>query len=411
MTRRGTAPRRRLVAGLLALVVGACVSTPDDAADLVIKGAWVHDGSGAAPVVGDVAVKGGRFTAVGGQRRARETVDGRGLHLVPGLIDMHVHIAAVENRVVAGQLFVSRGVTSVRDLGGFPAGIRAAAASSDGPTVHSAITTLNGEAMSPFHRRVANPAEATNAVADLARAGATVIKVHRAFPPALLSPLVAAARARNLKVTGHIPLGLHPLRACQIGMAGIEHVGSFVEAYVSAVPGAKQEDAINYLLSDQAEPLYRCLADRRVNVTPTLVLYESIARARSGGGPLPEQFRKFIAQMQAITLRLHRAGVPLLPGTDSSDLDRPAVSPGVSMLRELELLRGAGIGGSDLVRIVAANPARALGIDSLGRLIAPGLPADFLILSVDPRSSASAYATPTAIYLRGRSFRPDPQLP
>lgn len=249
MIRLGGADPRKLIAALLALVLGACASTPDADADLVIKGAWVHDGTGADPVRGDVAVKNGRFSATGPRLRARSSVDGRNRHLVPGLIDMHAHVGAVEGRFLDGQLFVSRGVTSVRDLGGFPDGIRAAAASGNGPKIHSAITTLNGEAKCPFHRRVSNAAEAASAVADLARAGAAVIKIHRAFLPALLAPLVAAARDNNLGVTGHIPLGLHPLRACEIGMAGIEHVGSFVEAYASAVPGAKQEDAIRYLLS------------------------------------------------------------------------------------------------------------------------------------------------------------------
>lgn len=411
MTGLRDARLRRLVAGLLALVLGACVSAPDST-DLMIKGAWVHDGTGADPVRGDVVVRNGRFSAIGGRPRAwRQAVDGRGLHLVPGLIDMHAHIAAVEGRFVPGSLFTSRGVTTIRDLGGFSAGVRAAAASGDAPTIHSAITTLNGEAMSPFHRRVSTEAEVASAVADLARAGAAVVKIHRAFPPTLLPALVTAARAKNLGVTGHIPLGLHPLRACQSGMAGIEHVGSFVEAYVSAVSGAKQDDAVRYLLSDDADPLYRCLADRKVTVTPTLILYESIARARSGNAPLSEQFRRFIADMQSIALRLHRAGVPLLPGTDSSGLDRPAVTPGVSMLRELELLRGAGISGADLMRIAAANPARALGIDRLGRLVAPGLSADFLLLSGDPRAAVAAYAAPVAIYLRGRPVGPPPRSP
>ena len=402
---------RALAAGLLALLLGACTSIPGPTADLVIRGAWVHDGTGAEPMLADVAISGGLFSAVGGRPSARRSIDGRGLHLVPGLIDMHVHVGAVEGRFVDGPSFVARGVTTVRDLGGFTAAIRAAERSADGPKIHSALTTLNGEAMSPFHRRVSTEAEAASAVADLARAGAAVIKIHRAFPPALLPALVAAARDRNLGVTGHIPLGLHPLRACEAGMAGIEHVGSFVEAYASAVTGAKQDDAIRYLLSAESDPLYRCLADRKVTVTPTLVLYESIARTRSGSGPMSPQFRQFIAQMQAITLRLHRAGVALAPGTDSSELDRPAVTPGVSMLRELELLRGAGIGGSDLMRIVAANPARMLGIDRLGRLIAPGKSADFLILSADPRTAAGAYSVPSSIYLRGRPIAPAPPLP
>lgn len=413
---KGAVRKHRVPAiALVAFLLGACASIPRPVADFVVRGAFVHDGTGAAPVIGDVAIRGGLFSSVGGSPRGRVAIDGRGLHLVPGLIDMHVHVGAVVGSPVDGRRFVETGVTRVRDLGGFPDGISAAASALNGPKIHSAITTLNGEAMSPFHRRISTDAEAAGAVADLARAGAAVIKIHRAFPPAQLPALVAAARAKGLGVTGHVPLGLHPLRACEMGMTGIEHVGSFVEAYVSAVTGAKQDDAVRYLLSDEADPLYRCLADRRVTVTPTLVLYESIARARSGNRPITPQFRQFIASMQAITLRLHHAGVALMPGTDSSGLDRPAVTPGVSMLREIELLRSAGIGGSELMRVVAAHPAIALGIDPAGRLIAPGMVADFLILAADPRWVPDAYAAPRAIYLRGQPMplapRPDATPP
>ena len=391
----------KLAAGLSLLLLAAC-ATSRSAADLLITDPWVHDGSGADPVRAHVAVKDGRFLAIGEKLRALRTIDGSGLHLVPGLIDMHVHVAAVAGETVPPGEFLRRGITTVRDLGGFPAGIRSALALADGPRIHSAITTLNGEAMAPFHRPVASDAEARAAVADLAQAGAAVIKIHRAFKPALLPTLVAAAREKNLGVTGHIPLGLHPLRACELGMAGVEHVGSFVEAYVSAVPGAKQEDAIRYLLAAEAEPLYRCLAQRGVFVTPTLVLYESIAKARSGNGPIAPRFRDFIAQLQAIALRLHRAGVRLLPGSDASGLDQPAVAPGESLLRELELLQEAGLTGRELMRIAAANPAQALRIGAAGKLVGQGLAADFLILAADPRASAAAYSAPLHIFRAGQ---------
>lgn len=394
---------RPLIAGLLAILVGACAAHDRASADLAITGAWIHDGTGAAPLRGDVAVKDGRFAVTGPRRRAVQTIDGRGLHLVPGLIDMHVHVAAVEGKTVAGHRFAERGVTTVRDLGGFREGLRVAAVSPGGPRIRSAIATLNGEAMAPFHRRVASEEDVRGAVAELARSGAAVVKIHRAFPPSLLPALIHAARSRKLQVTGHIPLGLHPLQACELGLGGIEHVGSLVEAYVSVTPGASQQDAIDYLLSARSDDLYRCLSDRGVTATPTLVLYESIARARSGDGPILQQFRRFIGQMQAITLRLHRAGVALLPGSDASGLERPAVTPGAALLRELELLKEAGLPGEEVVRIAAANPARSLGIAADGRLIAPGLAADFILLRSDPRIDVSTYRYPAGIYFAGEA--------
>jgi len=61
-------------------------------ADLVIRGALLCDGSGHEAARGDLAVSGGRIAAVGrvAERGARE-IDGAGLALAPGFIDVHTH--------------------------------------------------------------------------------------------------------------------------------------------------------------------------------------------------------------------------------------------------------------------------------------------------------------------------------
>ena len=61
-------------------------------ADLVIRGALLCDGSGHEAARGDLAVTGDRIVAVGrvAERGARE-VDGAGLALAPGFIDVHTH--------------------------------------------------------------------------------------------------------------------------------------------------------------------------------------------------------------------------------------------------------------------------------------------------------------------------------
>ncbi|HEV7733372.1 MAG TPA: amidohydrolase family protein [Candidatus Binatia bacterium] len=61
-------------------------------ADLVIRGARICDGTGRDAVRGDVSVTGGRIDAVGtvGERGTRE-IDGDGLVLAPGFVDLHTH--------------------------------------------------------------------------------------------------------------------------------------------------------------------------------------------------------------------------------------------------------------------------------------------------------------------------------
>jgi N-acyl-D-amino-acid deacylase len=61
--------------------------------DYVIKGGTIIDGSGAAPVTGDVAVADGRIVAVGGSitDAAREIIDADGAIVTPGWVDVHTH--------------------------------------------------------------------------------------------------------------------------------------------------------------------------------------------------------------------------------------------------------------------------------------------------------------------------------
>ena len=62
--------------------------------DLVIKNAVLVDGVGTPAFEGEIAVTGGKITAVGdgesvGEGRTR--VDAEGLTLAPGIIDLHTH--------------------------------------------------------------------------------------------------------------------------------------------------------------------------------------------------------------------------------------------------------------------------------------------------------------------------------
>ena len=66
--------------------------------DLLIKNAQLFDGTGSAPITGDLAVTDGRIVSVGtistSTVEARQTIDASGLALMPGIIDNHTHYDA-----------------------------------------------------------------------------------------------------------------------------------------------------------------------------------------------------------------------------------------------------------------------------------------------------------------------------
>ena len=60
--------------------------------DLVIRGGTIVDGSGNPRFTGDIAVDGGRITAVGAVAApGREEIDAKGLIVTPGFVDIHTH--------------------------------------------------------------------------------------------------------------------------------------------------------------------------------------------------------------------------------------------------------------------------------------------------------------------------------
>ncbi|EQB14314.1 N-acyl-D-amino-acid deacylase family protein [Novosphingobium lindaniclasticum] len=63
--------------------------------DIVIREATIVDGSGGRPFIADLAIDGDRISAVGGQiGPGRQEVAGKGLALMPGIIDAHTHYDA-----------------------------------------------------------------------------------------------------------------------------------------------------------------------------------------------------------------------------------------------------------------------------------------------------------------------------
>lgn len=392
---------------LIAATLLTSCATMDNRVDLIVSNITIYSGVGDRGFVGSVAIREGRFFAISWGEMAvssADRVDGTGKFLVPGLWDMHVHLRASGGESLDVAEFGKHGITSVRDLGSLAGSLRklqdTARANPHLPSVYSSIAALNGKAFAPYQRVVTESLELPQAIDEQISAGAVQIKIHRAFPPGLLQKAVELARARGLKLTGHIPMGIHPLAACEAGMDGIEHVGSFLEAYISVTPKATPQEAMDFMLSGAAEPLYRCLASRRVFVTPTLVLYPAIALGR-GNGTVSASAREFITGTRRIVRRLHESGVPLLAGTDTSDVGDLGLKPGAALLDELESLQEAGIPPLEVLKIATGNAAAALGSSGPEGLIGVGQPADFVMLARDPRADVRALRSPLAVYRKG----------
>lgn len=83
--------------------------------DILLRGGWVVDGTGAPPYRADLAVSRGRVSAIGRLEDAAADVviDASDRFLLPGLVDTHIHADAVLSRPEVQEALLRQGITSV----------------------------------------------------------------------------------------------------------------------------------------------------------------------------------------------------------------------------------------------------------------------------------------------------------
>jgi dihydroorotase len=87
--------------------------------DLVVAGGHVLCPATGVDSVADVAIDGGLIAAIGDDLRGRERIEARGLLVVPGLIDLHVHVyrGVSHYGIDADTYLLRRGTTTGVDVG------------------------------------------------------------------------------------------------------------------------------------------------------------------------------------------------------------------------------------------------------------------------------------------------------
>lgn len=364
-------------------------------------------------------------------------IDGQGLTLIPGLWDMHTHLSFED-----GLLQIAAGVTHTRDLGNDPerlAEIRAAfdeggvigprslaAGFIDGKSPYSAPTQSLAE----------NQDQALAMVREYAAEGYAQIKIYSSIDPAWVKPIAQEVHRNGMRLSGHIPSYMTAQQAVLDGFDEIQHINMLFLNFLAGPEDdtrtplrftrvAEQAGELD-LNSEPVEQFIRLLKDRSVVVDPTVTIFDSMFRHRSGeldpsyamiAEHMPPSVRRgMLAGELDITnanaaryarsadallemiARLHRAGIPLVAGTDAM--------AGFTLHRELELYHQAGISNADVLRIATLESAAVAGKAADSGSISMGKQADFVLLSGNPLQDISAVRSPVAVFRGDRWFDP-----
>ena len=226
-----------ILAAALILAASANARAPEVGGDIAIVGATVLPMTGTERLSNQtVLVRGDRIVAVGPRGRVKvpagaRTVDARGKVLMPGLVDMHIHLAPVPGepgdaaqRALA--VMLAHGVSTARGMAGSPANLevraRIEAGELAGPRLYAAAPALNDA-------KVPSAEAAREAVRAAKGAGYDLIKSHHLSDPSIWQAVQDEARAQKLPVAGHVAGQVGLDRAMSAGQQ-IEHLDGVIAA-------------------------------------------------------------------------------------------------------------------------------------------------------------------------------------
>lgn len=432
--------RKAITACVLAIsgaisLTGAAWGPPQAETVTVYHGATLIDGTGAAPRPGmSVVVQGSHIAGVMPDAEAPEgiRIDMAGLHVLPGLIDAHVHLAtppdaARARRLLRRQLY--SGVTAVRSMaddvrsvaelsrqaatGEIPAPDIVYAALMAGPGFFDdprtiAVTRGGVPGQTPWMQAIDTDTDLVQAVAIARGTGAAGIKVYADLPADTLARIVAEAHRQGVPVWAHAAVfPALPMDGVQAGVDVVSH--SCPMAYqASARPPndyaewtAVEENAfadgvpliLTELLARMAEQGTVLDATVRVHV-------EHATRYAQDSSGRPPRCSAELTYL--LTREAYLQGVPIAAGTDGEtapEADFPALH------EELEMLAGpVGMAPMDVLVSATRNAARALGHEQEMGTVEVGKRANLVFVHGDPLERVHNLRNVVLTVKAGRSY-------
>ena len=360
-------------------------------------------------------------------------IDVSGKTLIPGLWDMHAH----SNQVQWAPAYLAGGITTIRDLGNeleFATAFRDAVANDGamGPDillagmVDGAGVTGNGVI------RATTTDEARSVVARYFDEGYKQIKIYTAVEPEVLSVLTEEAHARGMTVSGHVPRAVgNAVEAVERGMDQFNHRELFLSVlfpdeevvdlgglylFDRELTGGQIRRATSFFLEhgivldptislDIIRNLPRGTPVETVEPDVTRIAYELWEGKRFLPGVSPlraAQMTEDVKRAMEIIGTFHRAGVPIVAGTDN-------VVPVFSLYREMEAYHDlGGLTPLDALRTATIIPARAMGMASETGTLEVGKEADIAILDRNPLDDFANIRSVSAVMTNGRYYQSAP---
>ena len=389
-----------------------------------------------------VLIRAGRITDIGNESKLRipsdaTKIDGRGKFLIPGLIDMHLHLSAgegVKNDLPSQQirLLLANGVTTMRNMIGHPTHLvlrdKINRGEFVGPQIFTAGTPL-------LINNTPNVEAAVKSVRAQKEAGYDLLKVHEGLTPEIYEAIVKTAREIGIPFAGHVTAKVGLKRALAARQLTIEHLDNYLQSAVGSEANIQVTpsqivlgDTLRNIDEKKIAELSRETAKSGVVNNPTLTLFqlvvsdikpeeylrwdemqyvpaqmrENFAKQKSGTlsiSATQEEKRRYIELRNLIVRELHQAGAKIVIGPDSPQF---FLVPGFAFHREMQSLVGAGLSNYSVLEAATRNGAEILGMLKEFGTIEIGKRADVLLLEANPLENIANTKRIAGVMIRGR---------
>lgn len=377
-----------------------------------------------------------------------DSVNCEGGYLIPGLWDMHVHLAFgdwfPDAKDISLPLFIANGVTSVRDMGSDLDVVQEWRSEIEdgrmiGPRIFTPGPMLDGpKPRFPSSIAIATPEDARRAVDKLKERGVDFIKLQSLIPRDAVLAIVEEAKKQGIAFEGHVPDAMRASEMSELGMKSFEHLIGLFEGSSLAeedfLKGGKTEGKFLATFdAERAALLAAGLAKNHIWQCPTLVWerggnlldltdFRADTRAKYVPGSWKDKTwkrftdeitrgygadelvtrKKFIEKELEVVRMLHQAGVEFLAGTDT-----PAgvyIFPGFSLHEELQRFVAAGFTPLEALQTATLNPAKFFGMQGELGAVEEGKIADLVLLSANPLEDISNTQKIAGVFANGRYF-------
>ncbi|HVW67936.1 MAG TPA: amidohydrolase family protein [Steroidobacteraceae bacterium] len=365
----------------------------------------------------DIVVERNRIIAIEPHeagRKADRVVDASGLTVMPGLMDMHEHLIK-EYGSSFGRLLLAYGITTVRSPGNVPSDVieereASAAGLRPSPRVFAAGYILDGErSYWEMSAPVANLAQADKEIDRARKLRYDLVKTYVHTSEPVRERLVQGAHEIGIPATSH---EIYP--AALFGSDSVEHL----DGNGSSRGYSTKTSELNKVYDD----VVQILSQSHMTITPTISLFTPIeefagpaarndarwlaqpawVRAPGGGFAMPPPPQQLLTNIRAAILKLHRAGVRIVTGTDS-----PLTLIGLSTHNELEQAVRAGLTPFEALQTATIVPAELLGERADLGSIEAGKLADLVVVEGDPLADIHNARNVRQVIVNGQVYGPE----